>query len=40
MVGDRVNIAYQDKGGMLIANSVTKAESSQDPTLLPKIEMG
>ena len=30
-VGDKVNIAYQDKGGMLVANSVTKAGSSQDP---------
>jgi Cu/Ag efflux protein CusF len=30
-VGDKVNIAYQDKGSMLVANSVTKAGSSQDP---------
>jgi hypothetical protein len=24
-VGDKVNVAYQDKGGMLVANSVSKA---------------
>jgi hypothetical protein len=27
-VGDKVNVAYQDKGGMLVANSVIKATAS------------
>jgi Cu/Ag efflux protein CusF len=27
-VGDKVNVSYQDKGGMLVASSVTKAKSS------------
>jgi Cu/Ag efflux protein CusF len=27
-VGDKVNVSYQDKGGMLVANSVRKAAAS------------
>lgn len=27
-VGDKVNVAYQDKGGMLVANSVSKADGT------------
>lgn len=33
-VGDRVNVAYQDKGGMLVANSVSQASET------PKDGMG
>jgi Cu/Ag efflux protein CusF len=33
-VGDKVNVAYEDKGGMLVANSVSKASAT------PKDGMG
>ena len=28
-VGDKVNVSYQDKGGMMVANSISKASGSK-----------
>jgi Cu/Ag efflux protein CusF len=34
-VGDKVNVSYQDKGGMLVANSVNKASGSSKDGMTP-----
>ena len=34
-VGDKVNVSYQDKGGMLVANSVSKASRSSKDGMTP-----
>jgi len=40
-VGDKVNVSYEDKGGMLVANSVSKASgSSKNGMGSPSSDMG